>query len=70
MHVRIFNISARPLIIKPQVLLCELQQVKVLRNADRSDTTPTAKTAHMSSQLRTETVDPPTLPEGVKLENT
>ena len=72
MHVRIFNISAslRPLIIKPQTLLRELQQVNVIRNADMSDTSPTAKAAHITSHLRTETEDPPTLPEGVKLENT
>ena len=68
--VRIFNISARPLIIKPQTLLCELQQVKVLRNADISDKTSSAQTANIAIQLRIDSEDQPTLPEGVKLENT
>ena len=68
--VRIFNISARPIIIKPQTLLCELQQVKVIRNADIGETTSSTQSANIASQMKTDTEESPTLPEGVKLENT
>ena len=62
--VRIFNISARPILIKPQTLLCELQQVKVLRNADIAETTTATKSANIASQMKTKAEEVTNLTRG------
>ena len=46
-HVRVFNMSAKAITVSPHTTLCQLQEVKVLRNLDL-DTVETEDTARMA----------------------
>ena len=48
--VRIFNISAKAITIKPQTTLCELQEVKVLKKIDPSEQEETDERVRIASQ--------------------
>ena len=65
--VRIFNMSAKVITVKPHTPLCQLQEVKVLRHADHGfeDTEDIAT-------VSTQTIDnnKASLPDGISLENT
>lgn len=69
MQVRIFNISAKTLKISPKSTLCELQEVKILRNLDLKKPEEDS-TASVNSQLAEERKREPSLPEGVNLDRT
>ena len=66
--VRIFNISAKTITIKPQTTLCELQEVKVLRNFDPSEQEETDEPVRVASQQSSTEEKERNLPEGVDLE--
>ena len=70
MPVRVSNISEKSVIIKPQTTLCELQQVKVLRNVYIAETHDRNKSANIASQINTKGEETATFLEGVKLLNT
>ena len=52
---RVFNISARPITISPQTTLCNLQEVKVLRQADFDIEQDDENTATIASHIAGET---------------
>ena len=66
--VRIFNISAKTITIKPQTTLCELQEVKVLRNFDPSEQEDIDDPVRIASQQSSSEEKERNLPEGVDLE--
>ena len=66
--MRIFNISAKTITIKPQTTLCELQEVKVLRNFDPSEQEETDQPVRVASQQSNTEETERNLPEGVDLE--
>ena len=61
--VRVFNMSAKTMTVTPQTVLCELQEVKVLREADVDTDQNCENSAKMASQRLGE--QEPLLPEGV-----
>ena len=64
--VRIFNMSAKVLTIKPNTNICELHEVKVLRNVDPFQNKE--KNAQVN-QISVEKEAEPTLPSGVTLDD-
>ena len=70
--VRLFNMSATAVTIKPNSNLCELQEVKVLRNAD-IDQTKAEKAQAQQHRVQTDKkdrkVDLKDIPEGINLED-
>ena len=65
--VRIYNMSAKVLTILPRSDLCELHEVKVLRNIDPVDTgIQTAKQYHINTEEQKTTEE---LPSGIKIED-
>ena len=64
-HVRVFNMSAKVITVFPHTTLCQLQEVKVLRNLDL-DTVETEDTARMAMHNIEETKI--SLPEGINLD--
>lgn len=68
--VRVFNMSAKTLQIRPQAPLCELQEVKILRNIEPFKNLETTKSATVSTQTADTGEVTPKLPDGVKLEQT
>ena len=66
--VRVFNMSAKTMTVTPQTVLCELQEVKVLREADIDTDQNCENSARMASQRVGE--QEPQLPEGVNLDET
>ena len=66
--VHVFNISARPLTSSPQTTLCELQEVKVLRQADFDIEQDDENTATIASHIAGESEQK--LPDGVNLNDT
>ena len=64
-HVRVFNMSAKAITVSPHTTLCQLQEVKVLRNLDL-DTVETEDTARMAMHNIEETNI--SLPEGINLD--
>ena len=70
--VRLYNMSASPVTIKPNSNLCELQEVKVLGSAD-VDHSKAEKAQTQQHHVQTETTDNKVefteIPEGINLEN-
>ncbi len=66
--VKIFNMSAKSIHIKPQDTLCELQEVKLLRNVDPVG--KTKETVIIDSQTATPQERELKCPEGIDLEDT
>ena len=70
--VRLFNMSATAVTIKPNSNLCELQEVKVLRSAD-IDQTKAEKAQAQQHRVQTDKkdrkVDLKDIPEGINLED-
>ena len=65
--VRIYNMSAKVLTILPRSDLCELHEVKVLRNIDPVDTgVQTAKQFHIKTEEQKTTEE---LPSGIEIED-
>lgn len=67
--VRIFNMSAKIIKIRPNSTLCELQEVKVLRNADPVQQTTNKDHTAFASQISVEEFKRTDLPEGVELDS-
>ena len=67
-QVRIFNISAKVLNISPKSTLCELQEVKILRNVDMKKPCE-SQTATINCQMAEEKKKEARLPDGVNLES-
>ena len=65
-HVRIYNMSAKSIKIKPNSDLCELHEVKVLRNIDPIDSKKSKEEQARISQLHVNQKDQ--LPEGINLD--
>ena len=65
-HVRIYNMSAKSIKIKPNSDLCELHEVKVLRNIDPIDSKKSKEEQAWISQLHVNQKDQ--LPEGINLD--
>lgn len=65
--VRIFNISAKTISIRPQTILCEIQEVKVLRN-DPMEPQQKKESATIASQVKTDQETTKELPVGIELE--
>ncbi len=66
--VRIFNMSAKAITIKPQTMLCQLQEVKLLRHMD-APATEKESTARVSSQtVGAANSDDITLPTDITLD--
>ena len=65
-HVRIYNMSAKSIKIKPNSDLCELHEVKVLRNIDPIDSKKSKEEQARISQLHVNQKDQ--LPEGTNLD--
>ena len=65
--VRVFNMSAKVIIVKPHTPLCQLQEVNVIRHAD-----PVFESSEDVARKSTQTADEnkATLPDGISLENT
>ena len=65
--VRVFNMSAKAITVAPHTILCQLQEVKVLRHVDIGQN-QTGDTVRISAQTADNTKA--TLPEGVSLDDT
>ena len=64
--IRVFNMSAKTMTVTPQTVLCELQEVKVLREADLEIDQKVENSARMASQRIEEQESE--LPTGVNLD--
>ncbi|MEW8544528.1 MAG: reverse transcriptase family protein, partial [Candidatus Thiodiazotropha sp.] len=67
--VRVFNMSAKAIQIRPQTPLCELQEVKILRNVEPFKSSEGTKSASVSTQTAEIGDTNSKLPDGVKLEH-